>query len=67
MVKIEVSSKEEIISGLHSTIRGKEKEVEEANRKILKLKDERMDYKASVDQIYDKERTFREELTALRE
>lgn len=45
----------------------KVQEAERISKNMLKMKDERMDYEASLDQIQDKERAFKEEVVTLNE
>ena len=67
MKALEDEAKEREIKGYMNQIEEKQKEIEKQGKLMLKIKDERMDYEAKVDDTFQRERKLQEEVVSLSE
>ena len=62
MKAFEDEAKEREIQGYKQQIDDKQKEIENQSKEMMKMKDERMDYEARVDDTFIRERKLQEEV-----
>lgn len=64
---IEDEAKAREIEGYKAQIEDKQKEIEKQSKMMMKMKDDRMDYEARVDETFARERKLQEEVVQLSE
>lgn len=67
MKALEVEAKQSEIQAYKQEILEKQKEIEKQSKQMLKMKDDRMDFEARVDDTFTRERRLKEEVVILTE